>query len=161
MSTRVRLCPQEVYMASIVGLRRQLEALRAGFKDRNGADCMPPAEAYFAHINGAQGECAAARSLGAYWPMTINAPKALPDLLPDWQVRTRLNHEHDLIVRDDDSDDQRFVLVTGSGPEFMVHGWLLGRDAKRDEWRKDRGGRGAPCFWVPQSALRPLSEIAA
>ena len=152
----VKLCPQEGYMSAMVGLRRQLEALRAGFTDRNGAGQLDPARAFFAHINGAQGECAAARALGAYWPMTINAAKALPDLLPDWQVRTRVKHEHDLIVRDDDADEQRFVLVTGTFPDFVVHGWILGRDAKRPEWREDRGERSAPCYWVPQDALHPL-----
>jgi hypothetical protein len=154
----VRLTVSELYLASMVGVRRHVTALSRGQADRNGADRMDASAAYYAHINGAQGECAAAKALLTFWLMSVDARKEEPDLLPDWQVRTRTQVGYDLIVRSDDRDDQRFVLVIGNGPTFDVCGWIWGRDAKDEQWLRDRGERGAPAFWVPRSALRPLGE---
>jgi hypothetical protein len=61
-----------------------------------------------------------------------------------------------LIVRKDDIDSHKYLLVTGTGPEFLVHGWIYGIDAKKEKWYGDRGGRNAPCFWVPKSALEAV-----
>jgi hypothetical protein len=64
-----------------------------------------------------------------------------------------------LRVRFNECDPQSVAfnaLVTGTGPEFLVHGWIYGRDAKKEEWYGDRGGRNAPCFWVPKSALKAV-----
>lgn len=152
----VTLTPQECYLSSMVGLRRRLASKTDGKRERNGADRASEAEAWFFNVVGAMGEMAASKALGVYWPASINAPKGDPDMPPDWQVRTLAKHHYDLIVRDDDRDDQRFVLVTGDGPVFQVHGWVLGAEAKRQEWRRDRGARGKPCFWVPRSSLTSI-----
>lgn len=149
---QVSLSPQEMYLASIVGVRRRLTSRT----ERNGADRATTAESWYYNVVGAQGEMAAAKALGLYWAATINAEKGEADIGPDWQVRTLAGHDYDLIVRKDDRSDQKFVLVTGEGPDFRVHGWMLGEDAKRDEWFKDRGGRGKPCWWVPQADLNPI-----
>jgi hypothetical protein len=125
-------------------------------KERNGASRSSTAEAWFFNVVGAQGEMAAAKALGIYWPASVNAGKEEPDFGDNWQVRTLASHHYDLIVRDNDRDDHRYLLVTGDGPEFVVHGWILGVDAKNPEWRRDRGDRNAPAFWVPQTELIPV-----
>lgn len=158
---RVRLNFNEMYLGAMVGVRRRLSSVHAGYGERNGAQRVHEAEAWYFNLVGALGEIAASKAIGAYWPASVKAKKGEPDMPPDWQVRTLASHDYDLIVRDDDADDQRFILVTGNGPEFVVHGWIYGRDAKRPEWRRDRGGRGAPCFWVPQNSLRRIAESAS
>ena len=154
--TPVVLTANEMYVAAMVGVRRRLSSMSAGFLERNGAASASIAEAWYYNIVGAQGEMAAAKALGVYWPSSIGAEKADPDMPPDWQVRTMGKSTYDLIVRKDDIDSHKYLLVTGTGPEFLVHGWIYGKDAKKEEWYGDRGGRNAPCFWVPKSALKAV-----
>ena len=156
----VELSPSEVYLSSLIGVRRRVASTSKGYSERNGANRLSEAEAWFANVVGAQGEMAAAKALGAYWPALVNASKGDPDIEPHWQVRALARHDYDLIVRDNDRDDHRYILVTGSGPQFTVHGWIMGADAKRPEWLRDRGGRNMPCYWVPQAALTPIERDA-
>jgi hypothetical protein len=149
-SRLVVLSAPEMYVAGLVANLRQIAALTKGSVDRFGAENGDP---WTLHRLGAFGELAVAKHLGIYWPASVNAAKNEPDLPPDIQVRTRGHLFHDLIVRDDDRDDHRYVLVTGQAPNFMVHGYIYGYEARVPTWRLDRGGRGAPCYWVPQSAL--------
>lgn len=155
----VMLSPHEMYLASMVGVRRRLASLHAGMSERNGASRHSIAEQWFFNVVGAQGELAAAKALQVYWPASINAKKADADLLPNIQVRTLERHDYDLIVRADDPDGFAYVLVTGSGPQFQVHGWVYGNEAKRAEWLFDRGNRDKPCYWVPQKSLRDLATL--
>lgn len=157
----VTLTPQEMYVSSLVGVRRRLASTGAGKQERNGADRLDNAAAWYMNVVGAQGECAAAKALGLYWPASINAAKSEPDIPPDWQVKTLAKDHYDLIVRPNDVMAHRYILVTGDGPSFRVHGWIRGADACRDEWWKDRGGRDKPAWWVPQSHLLPIPEREA
>jgi hypothetical protein len=152
----IELTPQELYLSSVVGVRRRIESMRRGCSERNGLDREKVASAWYYNLVGAMGEVAAARALNVYWPATINQRKDEPDLLPDYQVRCLAESHYDLTVRDDDLDRFRYVLVTGDPPVFEVHGWIIGGEAKRPEWYRDRGDRNAPAYWVPQSALEPI-----
>ena len=61
-----------------------------------------------------------------------------------------------LIIRDHDDPSSRFILVVGTAPVYRIVGSILGAYAKaQDGWRRDPGGRGKPCWFVPQSALEP------
>ena len=159
MTTSIVLTPNEMYLASIVGIRRRFTAQTMKYNQRFGGAGNSVAEQWFFDIVGAQGEFAAAKALNVFWAASLAYDKSLPDLFPDWQIRTLANHGYDLIVRDDDIDDHKYVLLTGTGPEFQIHGWIYAKDAKRKEWFKDRGGRGSPCYWVPQSELKPIKEF--
>lgn len=150
----VTLTPVEVELAAMTGVKRQIEALRAGRPDRYGADAH---DGWSLHIEGAAGEAAAAKVLDRYWGATVNTFSSGGDvgLL---QVRTRSRHDYELIVRDKDRHEDAFILVTGTVPRFRVHGWINGRDAKREEWKREHGGRPA-AFFVPQDKLSPLSTL--
>jgi hypothetical protein len=68
------------------------------------------------------------------------------------QVRSTSGHRNCLILHKTDPDDKAFVLVTGTAPNFVLRGWIWGRDGKNEEyWRDPVGGR--PAYFVPQSAL--------
>ena len=97
---------------------------------------------------------AAAKALGRYWTMPVNTFKDGGDV-GELQIRTRPRHYNELIVRPGDRDTDTFILVTGRSPQFRVHGYITGGQAKRRCWLHDYGGR-PPAYFVPQSALRPL-----
>lgn len=143
----------EVSRAALVGVSRNVEALRKGCQQRlRGKD-----ESWERHVLGALGECAFAKATNRYWSGSVNTFKAA-DVGANIQVRTRSQHSYDLIVRDSDADDDVYVLVTGGPADFTVHGWVVARDAKRPEFRADYGGYGH-AYFVPQSALRPIDPL--
>jgi len=152
MSYTVNLNWHEAAMASHVGWMRQLSAIKSGLVDRHGYD----GEGWSEHIEGACGELAVAKLLGVFWDGSVNTWKA--NDLPGIQVRTRSKHGYDLLLRDDDADEARWVLVTGRCPAYVVHGWISGADAKRPEYLQAYGGR-PPAFFVPSSRLRPIDEL--
>lgn len=152
----VTLTWQEIVIASNVGLRRRIESMRRGFDERNGAERSEEARLWYYNIVGACGEAAVAKAMNLYWPAAINQRKDEADLGVDVQVRCLAGAGYDLIVRDNDHDNFRYVLCTGEPPTFNVVGWIRGADAKRNEWKKDRGDRNKPCFWVPQGELTPI-----
>jgi hypothetical protein len=145
----IRLTMAECILANIVGCARQDQA--AGRPDARGFR----GDGYRIHAFGAAGELAAARALGVPWVPTCNAGK-VPDIAPDWQVRARARADYDLIVRPDDAQYERFILVLGhSYPVWDVAGWCYGHEAMHPEWWREHGGRPGAWF-MPRSALRVL-----
>jgi hypothetical protein len=104
---------------------------------------------------GAVGEYVTARALGIFWP----GPGKLrgPDAGP-LQVRTRTKHTWDLFLHPEDDDAAAFVLVTGQGLIYQVHGWIYARDGKQQKWWREVV-EDRPAFFVPQTALRSLGEL--
>lgn len=144
----VILTESEIYLAAVVGVRRQIEAIQKGLPDRHGFE----GAGWNLHVEGAAGELAVAKAYGRFWDGSVNTFKRSGDV-GQVQVRTRSKDGYDLIVRCDDRDEDRFVLVVGRIPEFEVCGWIRGRDAKQDRWLKRHGGREA-AYFVPRGALR-------
>lgn len=130
------------------------ESKRQGYTDRHGAHNEPPEKRLFFHLNGACGELAFCIMLGVPWPAHVNVGKEVPDVPPDWQIKTRSNHNYELLVRTDDEKQKhhRYVLITGTAPVFVYRGWMRGIDAMQDKYWKDPNGRG-PAWFVPQSDL--------
>jgi hypothetical protein len=150
----VELTKSEVFTAAMVGLQRQCSSL---FKKSKNRFEIEKEKEWGIHIIGAMGEAAAARGLGMYWPMSVDTYKD-PDILPNIQVRTRTKDDGDLIVRDDDDDNEIFVLVTGTGPKFMLRGYVTGKEAKKKEWLKSPNGWKA-AYFVPQSKLKSIEDL--
>lgn len=143
----------EISRAALVGVSRNVEALRKGYQQRlKGKD-----ESWERHVLGALGECAFAKATNRYWSGSVNTFKAA-DIGGNIQIRTRSQHSYDLIVRDDDHDEDVFVLVTGGPQEFTIHGWMQAADAKKPRFKSNYGGYGE-AFFVPQSALRPIDPL--
>ena len=117
------------------------------------------------NLYGVLGEMAVAKLKGIYFPATVDTFKDA-DLGKNIQVRTvGSNRNRNLIVRPDDSSTDVFVLVEITKMqgyyEGIVHGWIWGKDAKRDEWLSDFGQPyKAPAYKVPTEELNKpnLSE---
>jgi hypothetical protein len=153
----VRLEWHEVQMGAQVGLARHVEAIRKGLIDRR----KDISRTWDQHICGALGEMAAAKALNCHWSGGINTFKGA-DIGRNIQVRTRPfdtdRVKYDLIVRDADKDSDVFILVQGESDRFVIGGWITGRDAKREDWRRNYGGHQESWF-VPKDGLWPIEQL--
>ena len=85
----------------------------------------------------------------------------LPDLGLFVDVKGRAKAWHEMPVQTDDEDEFAFVLVTAENdPDFVVHGWLWGWEAKKHPL-KDPDNRGSLAHFVDQDALRDTDELIA
>jgi len=158
----ISLSPVEQERARVIGERRVREAEARGYLDKNCG--MSYEETVAGHIVGAMGELACAKALGVEWEESVNTFKGIADVAGSVEVRTRTKERYELIVRPDDSDDRHYVHVfalpesTGGSREFVIRGFISGRDAKRVEWLRRHGGY-REAYFVPNSALTPISVI--
>lgn len=144
----------EVSRAALVGISRNVEALRKGLQNSRPTN----ENEWHIHVVGALGECAFAKATGRYWSGSVNTFKSGGDIGKNIQVRTRSKHSYDLIVRDGDKDDDIFVLVTGGPTDYEIRGWMLARDAKSEKYRANYGGYG-DAFFVPAKDLHSISQF--
>jgi len=152
--TIVRLSWREVRLAAFAAVDRRIFALANRLPDHHG---RPSAErGWEVDIQGILGEFVVCRLFDCYWPGGVPKSETSGDA-SRLQVRSTVHENGGLIVYADDVDDAPFILVVGVPPQFRVAGWLAGREAKRDRWRKPEW-IGEP-FLVPQSQLRPISEL--
>lgn len=137
---------QECFWVALVGVKRQLEAIRKGLKDQHGYN----GDGWSHHINGAGGEAAYAKAAGVWWNPSVNTFK-VPDC-DGLHIRTRSGGvREDLIIRPTDPEGI-YVLVVGTLPSFVISGWITSQDARRDDWIRDYGSRPEAWF-VPRAAL--------
>jgi len=147
MDKTITLTPYEIFIAAQAGVARTVENIRDGKKHNYGAQDK---DTWQITIEGALGECALAKYLGVYWD-----GKGImrgPDV-GDMDVRTAWRDNSHLLVHPNDSDDRKFWLLTGLNGKYVIRGWILGKDAKKQEYWKDMQGTNRPAYFVPQTAL--------
>jgi hypothetical protein len=146
----ITLSPLEYTHAAQAGFLRQAANICKGRADAYGFS----GDGYNEHITGAIGEFVVSLALGLPWrgPGSLRAPD-----VGQLQVRATQRPNGSLILHDGDNDADPFVLVTGSFPTFTVRGYIWGRQGKRPQFWNDQIKR--PAYFVPQSALRPLSDL--
>lgn len=150
----ITLTPDEIEMAVWVGVRRQLASIAAGRRDAWGFKGDP----WRVHIEGSMGELSLAKCLKRFWSGAGERFEDDTDV-GGIQVRTRSNHKYELYLWPKDETDAIYVLVTGAPPVFRVRGWIRGADAKKEEWFKSLSTGRPPAYFVPNEALRPMSEL--
>jgi hypothetical protein len=151
----IRLTWTEVLIAAQVGCMRNVQSLRGKWQPgaARGLD-----DTWTANIEGAAGEMAIAKHLGVYWSATIGDP--MSDDVGPYQARTNTSRRlDDMILRPKDRDDRIYISVLSFVPDFIICGWILGENGKRDEWKREGSLGRPPCYFVPRSALESLDVL--
>jgi hypothetical protein len=150
----VTLTPEQMAQAIQTGRARRADTLR---RRREYGSCRSHVSDADMDDQGAMGELAVSLALGVAWNNALET-WGQPDAGP-FQVRLASRASYSLIIRPKDKDSEIFILVLGhAAPTFRLVGWILGRDAKQDRWRKNPGG-DASAWFVPQSALQPMEML--
>lgn len=148
----VDLTLQELILAAHVGIRREVSARAVGRQNAHGFN-GDTADGWSMHVEGAAAECALAKHLGGYWPMTVGRLDLEGDVGEGIHVRSSRRRDACLILHPDDADEGVFWLVVGQAPHFVVVGSAVGVEGKIERfWREDTG---RPAFFVPQAELLP------
>lgn len=145
----------EVTAAATIGIHRRVSSLQKQITDRMHSRDENP---WQIDIEGACAELACAKALGVYWGAGVDTFKS-PDIGHTIQVRSTSKPSNRLIIRENDPDDEAFILVVGKAPAYEVRGWILGREGKKPEWVKDANGIGKPAYFIPTEELKPLSTL--
>jgi hypothetical protein len=153
----VRLNIREYKYCIKVGSIRNKEALRMRCQEQRKLNGRWEKS----HFIGAVGEFVVLKHQGAKKiRLKINTFKREPDINPDIEVRTRTKSHYDLIFREKDDPNRKYVLVVRNNRAWNVVGWLWGREIKKhDEWIDNHGGWGKAWF-APQYALRKITPSA-
>ena len=142
----IELTPSEILVAAMCGAMRNIQSIKEG---REPAYGIPPGQDWQYNIEGALGEAAVAKRLGIYWAGKGKLRE--PDVgIVD--VRTSRKHNGDLILHKEDPDDRVFWKVTGENGRYVIRGWILASDGKKDEYWRD-GTKGRPAYFVPHDFL--------
>lgn len=152
----ITLNQTEIAMAAYIGSLRRTESIRQKLTPAHG---YSGEDIWGMDIEGAAAEIAYCKHEGIYWGGTVNTFKEA-DAGKCIQIRSTQLRNGCLIVRKGDNEDHFYVLVIGKIPHFEVVGYIQGRDAKKDEWKKSPLGR-EPAWFVPQSALtkKKIKEV--
>jgi hypothetical protein len=150
--TKVVLSRSEMISAGTVGLIRRIVSVGKLNDQMHSPDANP----WQIDIEGAMAEMAYAKAMGMFWSGSVGTFKA-PDV-GDVQIRSTPRASNSLIIRANDKDDDIFVLVVGSAPEYTIAGYIRGEDGKKQEWVRSPNG-GSAAYFVPQAALRPINEL--
>lgn len=150
----VELDPFEMVEAYACGKKRYDQSQRSKSKDRLSDPSID------SHVLGAQGERVFSKWAGIPWECTTRRYGGASDVA-GCQIRAVSQAKKLAKVRDDDPGRTPVVSVVANPPRFWIRGWILARDAKRDEWIADPGGRGVPAYFVPTPSLLPMSSFLA
>lgn len=150
----VRLTDLELAIADFVAEQRNRDGIRAGAaKTKHGFE----GSHIDLHKRGCRGEMAFAKGMNRYWTGS-GCTYHLDDDVGSVQIRTTSHVHGCLLVRPGEGAlDDPWVLVVGEGSDYCIVGWMWGRDARRDKWLRDPAGR-PPAYFVPQEALRPVTQ---
>lgn len=158
----VKLDESEMRMGEIVGNIRRDFAIRNKIK---AADNAPEDErARTIDILGTLGEIASAKALNMHWQPAMVYDAAQIDVGGSFEIRTTDNPYGNLIMKKKDRDYLPYILVIAKPPYFKLVGWMMGRDAKSDQYwdvGKAAGGKlRVPNWLVPSVKLKGMDEIS-
>ena len=165
MSTQLKLTLQEIMIGATVGLQRQLRCLQ---KSRSGSGTTseytkkygsPGSEGLWGNsIDGALGEFFVAKFLGLYHS-GIEGYDAT-DVGRHYEVRTRPEEFHQLVLKKKDKPDKYYILVQGSYGEYTIRGWISAYEVfTHPEWYHNNSGRTTESYWVPHENLYSISTL--
>lgn len=158
----VTLTADEGMAAASAGCLQMMRAIAKGWvgNDHGGVSGRDLRERWAQAIHGALAEYAFCKAMDKCW--TPSAAGITGQDATGWQVRATPWDGGHLILNKGEPEKwgaSRIALVTGHWPTFKVVGWIAAQDAAKPEWFRENERPAS--FWVPQSALRPMSEAAS
>ena len=109
-------------------------------------------------VTGAAGELAVGKWSGRFFVPSVGTFHRVPDCLGNVEVRSTRHSDGHLIVRDNDATDRRYILAIVGDDSVRLAGWMVGLEARRDEWRRASQRSDRPAWWVPQGQLRSMGD---
>jgi hypothetical protein len=144
--------------AADVGYRRQVNAVRHGWKPRHVGGSR-----WGGHIEGACAELAGSLWTGLPWTgekvWDVPPAERVPDLGTNVEVRWTAPTARDLFLYLDalrDKPERFFLLVVGFAPDFEIIGWIKGENARRNSWLVVYPEREV--YRVPAAELHPVER---
>lgn len=152
----VELCSIEMLVAAEIGVAREVQARRRN--NRPLFQARTEQEEWGKHIVGALAECAVAKVLGIYWPMTVGTYRWEPDIGKRLEVRWS-SYPALKVHQREVTDDIIVIAVTGKAPHLCIPGWCHASDAPNvGELRAPRPD--GPLNWfVPHGALASIDTL--
>lgn len=159
MPIQVSLSPEQLVLAEQEATRRQTVNEQRGLRGRNRGPATG-SRSLAIHKIGAVGEVAVASYLGLEAGLFREqfASRGSYDLPYGIDVKTRSNHNYDLIIMPREKPDKRLVLVTSQFDKILIHGWCVAGECMRPEFWSDPAG-GRPAYFVPKSKLRDIADL--
>jgi len=152
----IKLSPEECHLAVLIASTRQTSAALKRLRD--SVDEKSWLDSFLTHFYGCVGEIAAAKALRVPWPAWIDRFTSVSDLETHIEVRHRVKDEHELIIRPDDGKNKYYVHTSGYPERVTIHGFILGKDAMKDEYKQRHGGKRV-AYFVPKEALKPAELL--
>jgi hypothetical protein len=155
MKIEANLTYKEMLQAGTVGLMRMVENVKNDRKETHGE--TNDHNAWGRHVEGAMAEMAFCKHYGLYWGGVGEI--FTPDV-HGTNIEVRWTHypSGKLIVQRDDKDDHIYWLLTGRFGRYFIHGFMLGADAKQEQWWPGPKPEQHPAYFVPQNALSDPSD---
>ena len=147
MNNKVALSLTEVLQAANAGIYRVVENIKI---NRGGTHGLKNNNDWNLHIEGALAECALAKFLNVYWEGkgSFNGVD-----VGSVDARSTRHEKGCLIIHPSDDDNRKYYLLTGFDGNYIVRGWIWGRDAKNQIYWTDPTGKNRPAYFIPQSKL--------
>ena len=150
MTATVELTVHEMYVAGVVGLRRNLEAIYHKRAPRFPEKVT--GELFGFHILGAMAEVAVAKYLDKFWTCHVNHFDEGD--LGDYEIR--YSKRKDLKIRERDTGI--VISVTGTPPEFVIAGWADATEAKKN-YTATSPREGPPAYFIPHDKLQDMELL--
>ena len=146
----IKLDWSELTIAANVGVLRQIT--NSWGKSKCGAISNP----WAIHIEGAAAECAVSKALNLYWNIGGKSNK-YAGAVGGHEVRYTHRDSGGLVVYAKNDPARKYILVTGTAPEYIIRGWISGHDAQRAEYWQT--SLKIPAHLVPQEALSDVRDL--
>jgi len=145
----VTLSPSEGMFAANVGVARRIASLKRKLPNTSISPYL-----WENDINGAIAEYAFCKAMGLFWNTTVNVG-GIEDAY-GYHVKSTAHKNGHLLIKQD-SPEGRYVLVTVNELNCTIVGWMHSSEAMIDAYYRNEDPSKLS-WWIPQSALRPMSE---
>ena len=156
----IALTTDELYQCLVVGGHRRITSM---FHRKTAQHYISPDNSEWStEIESCCAELAFSKATNKYWSGGVfSGERALHDSNGK-QVRHTHYANGKLIIYEEDNPDDKFILVTGRAPNYVLVGWIFGRTAqecgKDHQWWTSLPKKQMPSWWVPQDELSPFPD---